>query len=60
VEVNATARAFFVLIQINPEPGGPLQPSLSAKMQRYDWLTIAWGLWTAVLAVSLAYLLFFP
>jgi len=33
---------------------------MRGTMQRPDWLTILWGVWTAFLAVVLGYLFFFP
>jgi hypothetical protein len=30
-----------------------------AEMKRLDWVTIAWGLWMAILVVGMIYMFFF-
>jgi hypothetical protein len=29
-------------------------------MRQLDWATIAWSIWTALLAIAILYLLFYP
>jgi hypothetical protein len=29
-------------------------------MRKLDWATIAWSIWTALLAIAILYLLFYP
>jgi hypothetical protein len=36
-------------------------PSLFAvAMYKLDWTTVAWSVWTALLAIAILYLLFYP
>jgi len=50
------------LIQINCKPGFSFINWTVRRqtMRQLDWATIAWSIWTALLAIAILYLLFYP
>jgi hypothetical protein len=51
-----------LLIQINCKPGFSFINWTVRRqtMRQLDWATIAWSIWTALLAIAILYLLFYP